>query len=169
MLRGRQLLEHVLVAGALRRIARAALLRQHAERDAAARAGSSNSDRSDFWKSASNAPAHPSQTSTSCFAGSKISSAADVDELLPLVVAEAPDVAAALEVVVHRAEILRRVAVRDQAAPRRRSGSADARCRPGTGSRRRRRSCTARAPSRCRSRRASSRARPRAARPASAG
>ena len=36
-----------------------------------------NSDRSDFWKSASNEPAQPSQTSTSCFAGSKVSSAAD--------------------------------------------------------------------------------------------
>ena len=35
------------------------------------------SDRSDFWKSASKAPAHPSQTSTSCFAGSKVSSWAD--------------------------------------------------------------------------------------------
>ena len=114
----RQLLEHVLVAGALGRIAGAALLRQHAERHAAWRAGCSNSDRSDFWKSASNAPAQPSQTSTSCFAGSKVSSAGRLDELLPLVVAEAPDVAAALEVVVHRAEILRRVAVRHQAAAR---------------------------------------------------
>src|SRR5262249_42444516 len=39
-------------------------------------------------------------------------------ELGPLVVAQSPDVAAALEVVVHRAEVRRRVAVRDQAAPR---------------------------------------------------
>ena len=37
----------------------------------------SNIDRSDFWKSASNEPAHPSQTSTSCFRGSNSSSAAD--------------------------------------------------------------------------------------------
>src|SRR5882724_2283000 len=37
-----------------------------------------NIDLSDFWKSASNEPAQPSQTMTSCFAGSKISSSADV-------------------------------------------------------------------------------------------
>ena len=47
-----------------------------------------------------------------------ISSAGRLDELLPLVVAEAPDVAAPLEVVVHRAEVVGRVAVRHQAAPR---------------------------------------------------
>ena len=41
----------------------------------------SNIDASDFWKSASNAPAQPSHTSTSCLAGSNVSSAADVDEL----------------------------------------------------------------------------------------
>src|SRR5207253_760975 len=35
-----------------------------------------NSDRSDFWKSASNEPAQPSHTRTSCFAGSKVSSPA---------------------------------------------------------------------------------------------
>src|SRR6266536_185377 len=39
-------------------------------------------------------------------------------ELRPLVVAEAPDVAAAFEVVVHRAQVLRRIAVRHEAAPR---------------------------------------------------
>src|SRR5258708_6010968 len=37
-----------------------------------------NMDFSDFWKSASNDPAHPSQTMTSCFAGSNVSSSADV-------------------------------------------------------------------------------------------
>ena len=78
----------------------------------------SNSDRSDFWKSASNAPAQPSHTSTSCFAGIEGLERRRLDELLPLVVAEAPDVAAALEVVVHAAEIVGRLAVRHQAAPR---------------------------------------------------
>ena len=71
----RQLLEHVLVAGALGRIARASLLSTARRSAPCARVRISNSERSDFWKSASNAPAQPSQTSTSCFVGSKISSA----------------------------------------------------------------------------------------------
>ena len=41
-----------------------------------------NIDLSDFWKSASNEPAQPSHTMTSCFAGSKISSSAAVTNLV---------------------------------------------------------------------------------------
>src|SRR4029077_18074963 len=41
-----------------------------------------NIDFSDFLKSASNEPAQPSQTITSCFAGSKISSSAEVTNLV---------------------------------------------------------------------------------------
>ena len=43
--------------------------------------------------------------------------AADVDELLPLIVAEPPDIAAPLQVIVDAAQTLGRVAVRHQAAP----------------------------------------------------
>src|SRR5258708_28919726 len=41
-----------------------------------------NIDLSDFWKSASNDPAQPSQTITSCFAGSNVSSSADATDLV---------------------------------------------------------------------------------------
>src|SRR4249920_1763079 len=41
-----------------------------------------NIDFSDFWKSASNDPAHPSHTSTSCLVGSNVSSSADVTNLV---------------------------------------------------------------------------------------
>ena len=75
MLRVGQLLEHVFVAGALGRIAGAALLRQHAELDAPARAGSRTASAATSGSRPRTTPAQPSQTSTSCFAGSKVSSA----------------------------------------------------------------------------------------------
>ena len=116
--RGRQLLKHVFVAGPLRRIAGAALLRQHAERDAASRAGSRTAIAATSGSRPRTRRRSRARRARRACAGSNVSSAADVDELLPLVVAEPPDVAAPLEVVVHGAEILGRVAVRHQAAPR---------------------------------------------------
>ena len=143
-----QLLIHVLVAGALGRIAVAALLCEHAElhvlraqdREQRAqrflevgveRAGAAEPDQHIVLRR--------DRTSRA---------AADWTNFVPLVVAEAPDVAAPLEIVVHRAEIIGRIAVATQTAARCRSESAGARCRPDTGSRTRRTSCTATAPSR---------------------
>ena len=145
---------HVLVAGALGRIAGAALLRQHAELHAAARAGCRTATAATSGSRRRTTRRSRARPARRACAGSKVSSAADCTNFVPLVVAEAPDVAAALEVVVHRAEIVRARRRSRPARAARRSGSAGARCRPGTGSRRRRRSCTATAPSRCRPRRA---------------
>src|SRR5580765_2210684 len=115
--RGRQFLEHVLVAGALGGISVALLFRQHAEADI---------------PRPENVEERAKRFLEVCLEGTGASEPdEDVvlrriedleggrrDELLPLVVAEAPDVPAALEMVVHRAQILRRLTVRHQPAPR---------------------------------------------------
>ena len=118
MLRVRQLLKHVLVAGALGRIAGALLLRQHAEPHAARAQDLEQRSQRLLEVGLERAGAAEPDEHVVLRADRRSRAPADVDELLPLVVAEAPDVAAALEVVVHRAEILGRVAVRHQAAPR---------------------------------------------------
>ena len=154
MLRVGQLLVHVLVAGALGRIAGAALLRQHAERDAAGAQDLEQRAQRLLEVGLERAGAAEPDQHVVLRADRRSRAPADVDELLPLVVAEPPDV--------RRGARGCCTSRRDTRAPRRstpargarRSGSAGARCRPGTGSRRRRRSCTARAPSPCRPRRA---------------
>ena len=154
-----QLLKHVLVAGALRGIAVAGFFLQHTERDAA---GTKNVEERaqrllvvGLERARASEPHQPFVTR-----GIEDLDAGGLDEFLPLLVAQAPDVPPPLEIVVHAYQDTRaRRRSRPARAARRRSAER-ARCRPGTGSRRRRRWCTARGPARCRSRRASSSRRP---------
>ena len=88
----RQLLEHVLVAGPLGRIARAALLREHAEAHALARAGSRTASAATSGSRPRTRRRSRARRARRARRGSNVSSAADVDELLPLVVAQPPDV-----------------------------------------------------------------------------
>ena len=112
-----QLLKHVLVAGPLRRIARAAFLRQHPERDAAAAQDVEERTQRLLILGVERAGAAEPHEDLVLRRVERLQAGA-VDELRPLIVAESPDVVAALQVVVHGAEVLGSVAVRHQAAPR---------------------------------------------------
>src|SRR5262249_7016260 len=111
-----QLLKHVLVACALGRIAGALLFRQHAEADAS-RPQNVEERTQRLLKIGLERPCATEPDENVVLHGIESLEPGRCDELLPLVVTETPDVPAALELVVHRAEIFRRVAVRDQPAP----------------------------------------------------
>src|SRR5258706_488565 len=115
--RVREPLEHVLVAGALRRIARALLLRQHAEADAIL--AQNLEQRTQGLLEARLERARAAEPDEDVMLprieGLELRR---LDELLPLVGAEPPDIAAPLEVVIDRAEILGRIAVGHEAAAR---------------------------------------------------
>src|SRR5262249_20358807 len=114
---GGELLEHVLVAGALGRIAVAALLGEDAEpympgpEDREQRAER-------FLEVGVERTGAPEPDQHVVLRRIERLELRRLHELRALVVAEAPDVAAALEVQVHRAEIVRRLTVRDEAAAR---------------------------------------------------
>src|SRR5262245_20731095 len=114
---GRELLVHVLVAGALGRIAVAALFRQHAEPHLL-RPQDLEQRSQRLLEIGVERPGAAEPHQHVVLRGIEGLETGGLHELRALVVAEAPDVAAPLEVVVHRAEILGRIAVRHQAAPR---------------------------------------------------
>ena len=78
----------------------------------------SNSARSDFWKSGLEGAGAAEPHHVVVLHRIEDLDAGRVDELLPLLREQAPDVAAPLEMVVDGHQLRRRLAVRDQAAPR---------------------------------------------------